>query len=129
MDDLDRRLQEALRGEDREIFAGGDPGLTELIAGTLRGRLRVLTMLGWGMTLAFFVLQVWSAVRFFAAGSLEDKLLWATSFLFFGLGVAMLKVWGWLEMGRYATIREIKRLELQVARLAGRIGGPSAPDR
>ncbi|MEE8169622.1 MAG: DUF6768 family protein [Phycisphaerae bacterium] len=35
--------------------------------------------------------------------------------------VAMLKIWYWMEMQRIVVMREIKRVELQIARLAARI--------
>jgi hypothetical protein len=36
------------------------------------------------------------------------------------VGVAMLKMYFWMEMNKNVTLREMKRLELQVARLASR---------
>jgi hypothetical protein len=36
------------------------------------------------------------------------------------LGVAMLKMYFWMEMNKNMLLREVKRLELQVARLASR---------
>jgi hypothetical protein len=33
----------------------------------------------------------------------------------------MLKVWYWIEMQRIVVMREIKRVELQIARLSARI--------
>lgn len=117
MEDLDAKIREALKTGDPAMFPDDEPALRELIAATLRSRYRSLTVLTWCLTLVFFVLQVLSAVRFFQAQSTDDRILWATAFLFFGMGVAMLKMFTWMEMERYAVIREIKRLELQVARL------------
>lgn len=36
------------------------------------------------------------------------------------VAVAMLKIWSWMEMHKNQVLREVKRLELQVARLAAR---------
>jgi hypothetical protein len=36
--------------------------------------------------------------------------------------VAILKIWFWMEMHKNAVLREVKRLELQIARLAARDG-------
>jgi len=33
----------------------------------------------------------------------------------------MLKMWFWMQMDKYVVLREVKRLELQVARLSSRI--------
>ncbi len=118
MDNLDEKIREALQAEDRDIFETGEPGLRELVAETFRGKLRFFTWMTWAITLVFFVLQVWSAVLFFQSDNVESKLLWATAFLFFAMGVGMLKVWNWMQMDKVSVLREIKRLELQVARMS-----------
>ncbi len=118
MDNLDERIREALKGEDRDIFETGEPGMRELVAETFRGKLRLFTWMTWFFVLVFFIMQVVSAVLFFGTDNLDAKLLWATSFLFFGMGVAMLKMWNWMQVDRVSILREIKRLELQVARLS-----------
>ena len=33
----------------------------------------------------------------------------------------MMKIWGWMEISKNFVTREIKRVELQIARLASRI--------
>ena len=43
------------------------------------------------------------------------------SFGFSMAAVSMLKLWAWMEIEKNCTVREIKRLELQVARLAQRL--------
>ena len=52
------------------------------------------------------------------------SLLWSAGALLTMLAVAMLKMYFWMEMNRNATLREVKRLELQVARLAANRTGP-----
>jgi len=37
------------------------------------------------------------------------------------VGVAMVKVWFWLELQKNAIVREVKRLEVQVASLAAQM--------
>ena len=118
MSNLDEMIRDALKAEDRDIFETGEPGMRELMAETFRGKLRLFTFLTWFMVLVFFVLQVVSAVFFFQSDNTDNKLMWATAFLFFGIGVAMLKMWNWMQMDKVSLLREIKRLELQVARLS-----------
>ena len=47
--------------------------------------------------------------------------MWAAACIVCVSAVSMLKIWYFLEMNKNAVTREIKRLELQIARLAGRI--------
>ena len=39
-------------------------------------------------------------------------------------GLALVKVWFWMEMQKNAIMREVKRLELQVASLAAQLRRP-----
>ena len=123
MNELDKKIQEALRNDDEELLngLGGEPSLFEMLSETFRGRHRWLNVLGAFWTLVFFLLAIFAAVNFFRAENTRDLLMWAAGFLFCTTAVAMLKVWYWLEMQKNALLREIKRLELQIARLAGRL--------
>ncbi len=123
MNELDRKIREALRKEDAELYKDFDeePSVFEMLVETCRGRRRWLNVLGAFWTLVFLVLGILSAVRFFGAETTRDIVMWAAACILCMSAVSMLKVWYFLEMNRNALTREIKRLELQIARLAGRI--------
>jgi len=123
MQDLDKKIVEALRAEDAELFreAGDEPGVFEMLLDTFRGKRRWLNMLGVVVTLTFLALGIASAVAFFRADATRDLVLWASACILCLSAVAMLKVWYWMELQRIVVMREIKRVELQIARLAARI--------
>jgi hypothetical protein len=64
--------------------------------------------------------MIMSVVRFYSVETTREMVAWATGFVFFCLTVSMLKVWYWMELNKNAVTREIKRLELQLARLVDR---------
>ena len=123
MNELNKKIKEALREEDAEIFEefGSEPSIFEMLMDTFRGRHRWLVFLTMFWTIVFLVLGVLSVIRFFRAEELRDLLMWAAASAFLLSGVSMMKVWFWMELNKNAITREIKRLELQIARLAGRI--------
>lgn len=123
MNELDRKIKEVLRQEDAEIFddAIGEPSVFEMIFETFRGKHWWLTVLTFSWTLVFFVLAIVAAFKFFGTEDSRDMMLWALAFVFCMMAVSMLKMWFWMEINKNAITREIKRLELQIARLAGRI--------
>jgi len=123
MKDLNEKIREAIRSEDPDLLEGFDeePSIFELLFDTMRGRNRWLNLLGVIITLVFLGLAVFCAVQFFSTEEVRDLLMWATGFIFCALAVSMMKVWYWLEIQRNALTREIKRLELQIARLAGKL--------
>ena len=123
MNELDKKIQEALRKEDAELFGdlGGEPSMLEMVMETFRGRYRWLSVLGVFWSVVFMVLGVLSAIKFFNAEASRDMLLWAAACVVCISGVSMMKVWYWMELNKNAVTREIKRLEWQIARLASRI--------
>lgn len=123
MSKLDDKIREALRKEDAELFEDFDvePSMFDLLMETCRGRHRWLNMLGVFWTLVFLVLGILAVVKFFEAESTRDIVMWAAACIMCVSAVSMLKIWYFLEIHKNALTREIKRLELQIARLAGRI--------
>jgi len=123
MNELDKRITEALRKEDAELFQeiGEEPGIFDMLLETFRGKHRWLNMLGAIWTLAFLVLGIASAVAFFRTDTTREMLMWSSACILCALAVALLKVWYWMEMQRIVVMREIKRVELQIARLAARL--------
>ncbi len=123
MNELDKKIQEALRAEDAELFKdfAEEPSVFEMLIETCRGRHRWLNILGAFWTLVFLVLGIIAAVKFFSAEGTRDIVMWAAACIVCVSAVSMLKIWYFLEMNKNSVTREIKRLELQIARLAARI--------
>ncbi|MCH7603243.1 MAG: hypothetical protein IIB54_10785 [Planctomycetes bacterium] len=125
MNDLDKKIREALSAQDAELFEefGGEQGLMEMVGDTFRGQRRWLVILVFIYSIVFFVLAIITAVQFFKADpdNTRDLIMWAMGFLFCNIAVAMLKMWYFMEMNKNAVTREVKRLELQIARLAKRL--------
>lgn len=125
MNELDKKIAEALRKEDADLFReiGEEPGIFEMLLETFRGKHRWLNLLGAIWTLAFLVLGIASAVAFFRAEATRGMLTWASACILCMWAVGLAKVWYWMEMQRIVVMREIKRVELQIARLAARLPG------
>ena len=124
MRDIDRKNQEALRTEDEELFSefGGEQSIFEMVADSFRGRMRWFMAFFAVISLAMFVAMVASAIAFWRAEEIREMILYAMVSGIFGGGISMMKIWYWMELNKNTLTREIKRLELQVARLSSRIG-------
>lgn len=123
MSELDKRIEEALHNEDADLLNAlrEEPSLFELLTDAFRGRYRWLNVLAAVWMLVFLVLSVVAAVKFFQAETQREMIMWAAGCLIGLMVVSLLKTWYWMELHKNALMREIKRLELQVARLSGRI--------
>jgi len=122
MTELDTKIRQALEetGIESPDF-GDDDTLRSMISDAYAGKLRWIFILATFWQLVFFVVFVWAGVRFFGAATAEDPIFWSTIFLASGMGVSMMKIMHWMLINRNRLLREVKRLELEVARLVKKL--------
>jgi hypothetical protein len=125
MKDIDEEIRRTLSGEDAKLLARfeSDPGLVRQVLDLFSGNLRWISAAGWVAGLALFAAGAYFWWRFVHAEELRHMLLWIAPAAMCFLGLALVKIWFWLELQKNAVLREIKRLELQVASLAARNAG------
>lgn len=128
MTDLDAKIRDALKAEDADLF-GDEPGLPAMVAESFRSRNRWLVWVVWVSIFIFTAIAGWTAYRFFTAETIDAKLEWGLIVALAMLSVVMLEQWYWMELQKNTVVREVKRVELQIARLAGRLDSIGAPDR
>ena len=126
--DIDNQIRQALANDpDAPLLKSMDePGIFEQFRSTFRGRNRWMMWLVFCWTFVFFIIAVVSAVRFFQVEALDIKIAYVAAFFYCMMAVGMLKMWHWAQMDKFVILREIKRLELQVAYLSSK--GIEKPD-
>jgi hypothetical protein len=126
MNDLDQAIRESLSAEDTKLFdrLGADQALHRQVLSTFEGQLRWFNAAGWIAGFVMFGVASVAAWRFVQAQEVGEMLRWgaASGLAFAGLG--LIKVWFWLELQKNAIVREVKRLEVQVASLAAQLRRP-----
>lgn len=122
MSNIDDAIRQALSAEDSralDAFAAEQTVLQQVFA-KLGGQYRwlnIIAVVGGTLMLALGAYCLW---RFLNTTAPRDMTLWAGGLVFAWSSLAMLKLWFWMGMHHNQVIREVKRLELQVARLAAR---------
>lgn len=112
MNDIDQKIQAALRGQTGGDALVAEPNIAEEVIVAFRGRNRWIMTLVFILSLGFFLGAVWAGVRFYGAGTVTAQLRWGGLALLFILMVSFIKVWVWLEMHTNRVLRELKRVEL-----------------
>lgn len=121
MNDLDQKIQAALRGQPGGDALAGEPNLAEKVITSFRGRHRALMTFAVIYSIVLFAVSIWAALRFWEAETVRAQLQWGGLSLLLLLIVMFTKVWFWLEMHTNRVLREVKRVELLlVTRLTGR---------
>ena len=124
MSELDDKIRQALAesGIQNDEFEEED-SLRSMIADAYSGKLRWMGFLMTFWQLVFFGLWIWAAVRFFSLPDLDPQILWGSLFLMFGFMGGMIKMMHFMIINRNRLLREIKRLELEVARVGKKVTG------
>ena len=123
-DDFDKRLLGDLSADDEAFLArlDDDRGLYEQMADTFTGPLKLWTAFAFVLSLAFFIGSIYALVQLWGGPPLRESLLWLALFSWLTLAVGLIKIWFWMRMNQIALLRELKKIELQVARLASTNG-------
>jgi len=126
MNDLDQAIRQSLSAEDAALLdrLGADHALHRQVLATFEGHLRWFNVAGWIAGVALFGVACVLAWRFLQAEELAAMLRWGAASALAFAGLALIKVWFWLELQKNAIVREVKRLEVQVASLAAQLRRP-----
>ena len=124
MRDIDKKIQEALHAEDEDLFTehGGELGMLEMVIDSFHSKQRWFMAIVMVWTIGMIALMVLSAIKFFEVESVREMIMYAVATVSIGGMIAMIKLWYFMELNKNALTREIKRLELQIARLSSRLG-------
>ena len=119
MSDLDKMIETTLTEEDRAFLArlGREPGYFHQVGGLLAGPLGWINLLLMLVQAVLFFGGAWCAWQFFQTTETIPALRWGLSAAVLMIGGAVLKIctlWPALQANR--VLRELKRLELQLAR-------------
>ena len=126
MNDFDQAIRQSLSVEDAKLLdrLGADQALHRQVLATFEGRLRWFNAAGWIAGGVLFFVGCVLAWWFVQAQEVGDMLRWGAASALAFVGVALVKIWFWLELEKNAIVREVKRLEVQVASLAAQLRRP-----
>lgn len=124
MEDIDILIKETLSKEEAAFYDSlEEQGLFDMVFGLFKGKNAWFLIVTNIMILLFLALFVYCCVHFIGAETTEGMIKWGWGSSVSLLGLSMLKVYAWMQMDKNAILREMKRLELQVMSLAGKVEG------
>ncbi|WP_411895638.1 DUF6768 family protein [Winogradskyella sp. A2] len=122
MEDIDKLIKDTLTKEEAKFYDDLDEqNLWQMVTGIFSGKNSWIIIMMSIVQFVFFGLFIYCAIQFFKVDATNDLIRWG----FFGslslMGSSMLKFYTWMQIDKKALIREMKRLELQVSSLSGKI--------
>ncbi|MBV7270340.1 DUF6768 family protein [Winogradskyella luteola] len=122
MEDIDRLIKETLTEEEAKFYDDlEEQNLWQMVSGIFSGKNSWIVYMMSMVQLIFFGIFIYCAIQFFNVEATNDLIKWGVFGTVSLMGSIMLKLFSWMQMDKKAIIREIKRLELQVSSLSGKI--------
>lgn len=122
MEDIDKLIKETLTQEEAKFYDELDEqNVLEMLGGLFKGKNSWIMYVMNFMTLMFFAGFIVCVVKFFDTENTNELIMWSVGGIIALLAVSMLKIFAWLQMDKNALLREMKRLELQISSLSGKM--------
>ena len=117
MDDL---IHQALTKEEAAYYEQlGEQNMPQMISELFKGKNSWLAVVMFTFNIIVLGLSIYTFVEMLTTDLMPDKLEWAFYTLIGFITMSMIKIYNWNQMDKNAILREIKRVEFQVA-LSGR---------
>ena len=122
MEDIDLLIKETLSQEEAKFYDELDEqNVFQMVIGVFKGKNKWIMIMMNIVTVFVFAVFVYCMIQFFHTDVTNELIKWALIGTFCMLIVSMLKIFVWMQMDKNALLREMKRLELQVSSLSGKM--------
>lgn len=116
-EEIDKLITESLSKDEAEFYntLEGDEGLFKSIGSLYAGKLAWMAVVMTIVHLVVAVIAFYSGYHLFTSESSEAMLYYGSIMFIALIFASMIKLWTWMQMNRNSILREMKRLEYQVA--------------
>lgn len=118
MSEFDKKLEQLLSEEDEQFIAETleETGFYSEVFGSLKGPGSGLHIATWGGIFIFSGVLFFCIWKFFQVDTIRDQIMFASLAVMANSAQIALKLWFNMRLNRRAIIREVKRLQLAMAR-------------
>lgn len=122
MRDIDRMIDEAIHEEEGELLRqiGEEPGFFSQLFSVFGGRTGWVNVVMMVWQVVFFFTGVWAAWMFFLAADPVSQLRYGLPAAVLLIMALLLKMMVWPSVQTNRLLRELKLIQLQIARLNGK---------
>jgi hypothetical protein len=121
-EDIDKLIEESLNKEEAKFYHQLDEeGLFKQWGGLYTGKLKGWAILTTIVQLIFTVATFYFGYQFFTASETGELFRLGGIFFIIFFASSMMKLWHWMQMDKNSILREMKRMEFQIAVLSEKI--------
>jgi hypothetical protein len=122
-EEVDQLIKEALTHEEAKFYDHLDEqNMLQMFGGMFDGKNKWLIVIMNVVTFVALGFLIYCIVQFINAVETNMLIKWGAGGMVCILMMSMIKVFMWMQMDKNSIIRELKRLELQVATLSSKFG-------
>lgn len=122
MEDIDKLIKETLTLEEAKFYDELDEqGLFGMIKGLLKGKNSWLVLIMNAFNVLVFILLIYCIIQTTEVERTNDLIIWVGASIFCLIIMSVIKIIFWMHMHKNSVMRELKRLELQISSLSGRM--------
>ena len=113
---IDKLIKESLSAEDAKFYDElEEQNLLGKVGETFKGKMGWLVIVMNIANVIFFGLLIYTIIQFFDAEGTEELIKWAMAIFGCFMFMAFIKLYVWMQMNKNDILRELKRIELQLA--------------
>ncbi|MEQ9091185.1 MAG: hypothetical protein RIE52_08845 [Balneola sp.] len=121
-EDIDRLIEESLNKDEAKFYHElEEEGLFKQWGGLYTGKLKGWAILTTVIQLIFTVATFYLGYQFFTATETVDLFKLGGTFFIIFFAASMMKLWHWMQMDKNSILREMKRMEFQIAVLSEKV--------
>ncbi|MDX1407408.1 MAG: DUF6768 family protein [Saprospiraceae bacterium] len=121
-EDIDQLIEKALSKEEAAFYHQlEEQSLHQMVGGLFKGKLKWINVMTMIVMLVLFGLAIWCLIQFLNSDDPAELIKWGAAMFGCMMAVTLLKLFSWMQMDKNTLIREIKRLEYQVAVMARKL--------
>lgn len=122
LEDIDELIKETLTEEEAQFYDSlEEQNIFISMLGIFSGKNGWLMIIMSIVQVLFFGVFVYAAIQFFNTDITNELIHWGVIGIVCMIASAMLKIYGWMRIEQKSTVREIKRIEVLVSSLSGKI--------
>ncbi len=117
-ENIDELIKETLNQEEAKFYDElEEQNLIGKLGEVYKGKMGWLAIIMNVVHLVIFGLLIYCIVQFFGTNETNELIKWASAGFLCMIVMGMLKLYIWMQMDKNDILREMKRLELQIATL------------
>ena len=121
--DIDEKIKAELKNDaiDLDKIMIDEEGILSMLSSALNGGMRRWVIFMHILAVVIGLLAIWTGYRFFVSDEIKDMLFWGFCALVAIIANGFLKQWLFMEIHRSSVMREVKRVEVALAKLSAKM--------